>query len=91
MPPIDPMPRVMIERNLAISLLMQSEEAVDPAAVAAKLPPYEVDDYLEGRAVTSAMRVLAAIGLSTEHDDGKVINSDLIAWFADHDEEIDEA
>jgi len=91
MPTPDSTARVMIERNLAISLLMQLDDQVDPGAVAAKLPPYEVDDYLEGRAVTSAMRVLAAIGLSTEHDDGKGLNGELIAWFADHDEEIDEA
>ncbi|MEH1547746.1 hypothetical protein V7F78_12245, partial [Cutibacterium avidum] len=89
--PIDLMPRVQIERNLTISLLMQLDHQVDPAAVAAKLPPYELADSLEGRAVDSVARVMAAIGLTTEHDDGKVLNGELIAWFADHDEEVDEA
>lgn len=91
MPASDLTPRVQIERNLAISLLMQSEEAVDPDDITASLPPYELADSLEGRAVDSAARVMAAIGLTTEHDDEKVLNGELIAWFADHDEEVDEA
>lgn len=89
MPTNDSMPRVMIERNLAISFAMQTGEYVSPDTIAASLPPYELADSFEERAVTSAMRVMSAVGLELERDDGKACLGELTAWFADHDTEVD--
>lgn len=91
MPTHDSAPRCQIERNLAASLLMQLDDHVDPGAVAAKLPPYELAESFEERAVMSASRVMAAAGLTTDDQHGKVCMSELTAWFADNDAEVDQA
>lgn len=86
----DSMPRVMIERSLAMSLLMQLDDQVDPADVEASLPPYELVPSFEERAVVSASRVMAAAGLTVSDPAGRDCHEALLAWFLDNDAEVDE-
>ncbi|ERS35956.1 hypothetical protein HMPREF1275_00919 [Propionibacterium sp. KPL1844] len=62
----DVTPRVMIERNLAMSLMMQIDGA-DLATVATKLPTYQLADTMEERAETSTQRIMAVLGLAPDN------------------------
>ena len=84
----DLMPRVAIERNLAMSLLMQLEQP-DLADVARKLPNYTLSSTVEERADTSADRVMSVLGWDVHDEDAVASRTALRDWFFTHDAEID--